>query len=75
MLLFMKSALSQGQVNSPNAQLGPPALALGLPCVPSAAAEPRPWAPLPENGRWGCWALASPTLQPSRPMLLPRAGS
>lgn len=75
MLLFMKSALSQGQVNSPNAQLGPPALALGLLCVPSAAAEPRPWAPLPENSPWGCWAPASPTLQPSHPTLLPRAGS
>lgn len=50
MLLFIKSAPSQGQVNSPNAQLSPPALAPGLPCVPSTATEPRPWAPLPENG-------------------------
>ena len=53
MLHFMKSALCQGQGNSPNAQPGPPALAPGLLCVPSAAAEPRPRAPLPENGPWG----------------------
>lgn len=67
MLLFMKSAPSQGQVNSPNAQLSPPALAPGLPCIPSAATEPRPWPPLPENGPRGREAAGHQPLPPCSP--------
>lgn len=62
MLHFMKSAPSQGQVNSPNAQPGPPAAAPVLPHVPSAAAELRPRASLPENGLWGREAAAAQAL-------------
>lgn len=84
MLHFMKSAPSQGQVNSPNAQ----------PPVPRAAAELRPWAPLPENGLRGrgaamaqalgkgdaglrIWHQASPlsASPPPCPTLRPCAGS
>lgn len=67
MLLFIKSAPSQGQVNSPNAQLSPPALAPGLPCVPSTATEPRPWAPLPENGPQGGEAAGHLPFPPCSP--------
>lgn len=67
MLLFMKSAPSQGQVNSPNAQPGPPALALGLPCVPSAAAELKPRASLPENCPRGREAAGHQPLAPCSP--------
>lgn len=59
MLHFMKSAPSQGQVNSPNAQPSPPAPAPVLPHVPSAAEELRPRASLPENGLWGREAAAA----------------
>lgn len=58
MLHFMKSAPSQGQVNSPTARPGPRTLALLR--VPPA--DPRPWAPLPENGLWGRGAAVDQAL-------------
>lgn len=69
MLLFMKSAPSQGQVNSPNAQPSPPALAPGLPCVPSTLFPHRAEAlgSLPENGPWGREAAGHLPFPPCSP--------